>query len=59
MTPGDAARLAHRVVLPDGCPVRIAADLALDADAPPGQRNRETILTCEGRIETTMSVVAS
>jgi len=32
--PGDAARLAHRVVLLDGRPVRIVADLALDGPAP-------------------------
>ena len=55
--PGDAARLAHRVVLLEGRPVRIVADLALDE--APGQRNRETILACESRIETTMLEAAS
>lgn len=55
--PGDAARLAHRVVLLDGRPVRIVADLMLDE--APGQRNRETVLACESRIETTMLEAAS
>lgn len=50
--PGDAARLAHRVVLLDDRPVRIVADLALDA--APDQRNRETILAYESRLETAM-----
>ncbi len=55
--PGDAARLAHRVVLLAGRPVRILADLALDAT--PGQRNRATILDYESRIETIMLDAAS
>lgn len=50
--PGDAARLAHRVVLLDGRPVRIVADLTLDT--APDQRTRETMLAYENRIETTM-----
>lgn len=51
--PGDAARLAHRVVLLAGRPVRIVADLALDA--APDQRSRDTILAFESRIEAAMS----
>lgn len=50
--PEDAARLAHRVVLIAGRPVRIVAELALDAD--PGQRSRAMIAAYEERIETTM-----
>lgn len=50
--PGDAARLAHRVVLLDDRPVRIVADLALDA--APDKRNRETILAFESSIEIAM-----
>lgn len=50
--PGDAARLAHRVVVLDGRPVRIIADLTLDG--PPESRSRETVLRHEDRIETTM-----
>lgn len=50
--PGDAARLAHRVVVLDGRPVRLVADLALDT--APDQRSRETILEFETRIEKAM-----
>jgi ABC-type nitrate/sulfonate/bicarbonate transport system ATPase subunit len=50
--PGDAARLAHRVVLLAGRPVRIVADLALDG--APDQRSRDTVLAFESRIETSM-----
>lgn len=48
--PQDAARLAHRVVLIAGRPVRIVAELALEGD--PGQRNRAEVARCEDRIET-------
>jgi NitT/TauT family transport system ATP-binding protein/sulfonate transport system ATP-binding protein len=50
--PGDAARLAHRVVVLGGRPARIVADLTLDQ--APGQRSREMILACENRIEASM-----
>ena len=50
--PGDAARLAHRVVLLAGRPVRIVADLALDG--APEQRSRDMVLALESRIETSM-----
>ena len=55
--PGDAARLAHRVVLLGNRPVRIVADLTLDN--APDQRTRQTILAFESRIETTMLEAAS
>lgn len=50
--PGDAARLAHRVVVLDGRPARIVANL--DLDSAPDARSRETIMSFETRIEAAM-----
>lgn len=47
--PGDAARLAHRVVLLAGRPVQIVGDLTLDG--APDHRTRQTVLEYESRIE--------
>jgi ABC-type nitrate/sulfonate/bicarbonate transport system ATPase subunit len=50
--PQDAARLANRVILIVGRPVRIVADLTLDS--APAQRSWSDIATYEDRIETAM-----
>ena len=50
--PGDAARLAHRVIVIAGRPVRIVADMVLDRD--PARRTRAEIAAFEDRIETAM-----
>lgn len=50
--PQDAARLARRVVLIAGRPVRVVGDLALDSD--PALRKRADIAAYEDRIETAM-----
>lgn len=50
--PQDAARLAHRVILIVGRPVRIAADLTFDS--APAQRSRSDLAAYEDSIETAM-----
>lgn len=51
--PGDAARLAHRVVVLAGRPVRIVADMLLDRD--PARRTRAGIAAFEDAIEAAMT----
>lgn len=50
--PQDAARLAHRVVIIAGRPVRIVSDLMLDTT--PAQRDRAQVAAYEDKIETAM-----
>lgn len=51
--PGDAARLAQRVILIAGRPLAIRADLVLPGD--PAQRSKAEVAACEDQIDAAMT----